>query len=121
MDKAQALNAFWSSFGLTAYDSMTVPDDAQLPYITYDTKTDSLDRPISISASLWYRSTSWADIERKAQEVAERLGVGGEVIKIEDGYLWLTRSTPFAQRMSDPDDSIRRILINTTAEFLTAY
>lgn len=34
----------------------------------------------------------------------------------------LKRGSPFAQRMSDPnDDMIRRIYINITAEFLTAY
>ena len=34
----------------------------------------------------------------------------------------LKRGSPFAQRMSDPnDDMIRSIYINITVEFLTAY
>ena len=40
MDKAQALHSFWSGFGLTAYDENTVPDGAQLPYITYEVEGD---------------------------------------------------------------------------------
>ena len=121
MDKAQALNTFWNSFGLPAYDSQTVPPDVTLPYITYETKTDSLDNSLMLTNSIWYRSTLWRDIEQKSEDVAERLGLGGEVVKIDDGYLWLTKGSPFAQRMSDPDDSIRRIVINVRAEFLTAY
>ena len=31
MDKFQAQQSFWSSFGLTAYDENTVPDDAEYP------------------------------------------------------------------------------------------
>lgn len=121
MDKAQALNSFWISFNLPAYDSQTVPPGATLPYITYDTKTDSIGNTISLNASLWYRSTSWTGVEEKASEIAEGIGYGGKVIKIDNGYLWLVKGTPFAQRMSDPDDSIRRVLLNVQAEFLTAY
>ena len=120
MDKDQALHSFWSGFGLPAYDSQTVPQDAQLPYITYETTTDSLGNALTLTNSLWYRSTSWVDISRKSSEIAQSLE-GGKVIKIDGGYLWLFKGTPFAQRMSDPDDSIRRIVINVQAEFLTAY
>ena len=120
MDKAQALNSFFNSFGLPAYDSQTVPIDAVLPYITYDTVTDSLNNKVSVRASLWYRSTSWREISEKAEEIAEHIGVGGDVVKLDAGYVWLTRGTPYAQRMSDPDDSIRRIVLNVQAEFLTA-
>lgn len=120
MDKAQALNTFWNSFNIPAYDSQTIPEDATLPYITYETATDSLDNRVTLTNSLWYRSTSWKDITEKADEIAERIGIGGEIIKIDNGYVWLMRGTPFAQRMSDPDDSIRRIVLNVQAEYLTA-
>ena len=67
MDKSQALHEFWSSFGLPAYASETVPDDATLPYITYDVSTDSLDYVINLNASLWYRSMKWEEISKKAE------------------------------------------------------
>lgn len=35
MNKAQAIQAFWESFGVPAYEESTVPDDAVMPYITY--------------------------------------------------------------------------------------
>ena len=123
MTKAQALHEFWASFGLPAYDENTVPIDAQIPRITYSVSTDSFENTLFLSANLWYKSTSWKEISEKAEEIAERIGVNGYTIKaIDNGYLWIVKGTPFAQRMSDPsDDSIRRIYINIIAEFLTAY
>lgn len=119
MNKEQALQSFWSSFGIPAYDETTVPDDAKMPHITYSVITDSLDNVVNLNASLWYYSTSWAEITRKKDEIAEYVGVGGKVIKLDNGYAWLCRGVPFAQRMVDTNDMVRRIYINIQAEFLT--
>lgn len=122
MDKAQAINYFWNSFNLPAYDESTVPQDAPMPRITYDVVTGSLEDILSMSASLWYKSNSWKDISLKATEIEKRLGLhGGEIIDLDDGKLWIVKGRPFSQRMTDPDDSIRRIYINVQAEFLTPY
>ena len=86
MNKEQALDTFWNSFGIPAYDSQTVPPDAVLPYITYQVTTDSFDNQVSLTNSIWYRSTSWKEISDKASEVAERLGIGGEIYGIDNGY-----------------------------------
>lgn len=121
MDKAQALHYFWSSFGLPAWDENTVPESATLPYITYETSTDSFENTISLSASIWYRSMSWTEISRKAEEIAAHIAnMYPQTIKIDNGRLYISKGTPFAQRMSDPDKNIRRILINIEVEFLTA-
>lgn len=121
MDKAQAIHNFWSGFGLPAYDENTVPDNAQTPYITYGTATDSIDRAITLSASLWYRSSSWADIQKKADEIDKFIvSMRPPTIELNDGRLYVTKGTPFAQRMGDPDDTtIKRIYINLMVEFLT--
>lgn len=123
MDKSQALYNFWSSFQLPAYDQLTVPDNAQMPYITYENITDSIGTPISLSASLWYHSTRWDEISVKAEEIAERIAkYGHNILKIDGGYIFITKASPFSQRMSDDSDSmIRRIFLNISAEFLTAY
>lgn len=124
MNKAQAIQEFWSGFGLTAWDSTTVPTGDRapdLPYITYNVTTDRLDSDIQLSGSVWYYSNSWREAELKVAEIAESLGVGGKVIKLDDGYLWLRIGYPFAQRLSDENDMIRRIYVTINAEFLTAY
>lgn len=123
-DKVQALYQFWSSFGLLAYDESSVPTGSaapSFPYVTYRVVTDNLGNEVGLTASLWYRSSSWVAISQKAEEIAKRLE-NLSPTRIDGGYMWLKRGSPFAQRMSDPnDDMIRRIYINITAEFLTAY
>ena len=119
LDKAQALNSFWSNFGLTAYDENTVPDGAQLPYITYEVATNSFDDgDVTLTASLWYFGRSWAEISQKADEIAQKIGFGGYTIKTDTGYLWIKRRTPFAQRMGDENENIRRILLSISAEYI---
>lgn len=120
MTKDEAIYSFYSGFSLPAYDENTVPEGSALPYITYSVSTDSIGNMVILSASLWYRSTSWAAIQDKADEIAADLGYGGKIIKIDNGYLWLVKGSPFAQRMSEPSDKmVRRIIININAEFLT--
>lgn len=122
MDKEQALHNFWNSFDIPAYDETTVPDEAAFPYITYSVSTDSLDNMVSLHANLWYKSTSWKAITAKAEAIAERVkGNGYELAAFDDGYIYLTGGTPFAQRIADPEADIKRIYINIEAEFLCAY
>lgn len=122
MDKAQAIHKLWSSFGLTAYDQNSVPENAVMPYITYGVMTGALNDVMTISGSLWYNSASWAEISRKADEIAQTIGSHGYYIdKVNGGYMWVTLGRPFAQRMTDTNDMVRRIYINLNAEFLTAY
>ena len=119
MDKSQAVHNFWSGFSIPAYDENSVPGDAALPYITYSVATDSLGNPVALTGSVWYKSTSWEAASRKADEIAEGIG-SHKVIALDNGYLYLTKGTPFTQRMPDPDDTIKRIYINIMAEYLTA-
>ena len=121
MTKAAAIYQFWNSFGLTAYEENTVPSDAAFPYITYQLVTDSFDREIPLSASLWYRSESWTGINAKTEEISQKISRGGKIISCDGGAIWLKRGQPFAQNMSDKsDDLIKRKYLNITAEFMTA-
>ena len=121
MTKAAAIYQFWSSFGLTAYEENTVPTDAAFPYITYQLVTDSFDREIPLTASIWYRSESWAGINAKSEEISQTISRGGKIIPCDSGSIWLKRGQPFAQSMGDEsDDLIKRKYLNITAEFMTA-
>ena len=118
MTSAEVLFDFWSSFDLPAYDETSVPAKTPLPYITYETADDAFGNEVALSASLWYRDTSWETITLKANEIKEAIGRGGRMLLTDSGAVWLKRGTPFAQRMSDSDDSVRRIVINYTVEFI---
>lgn len=122
MTKAAAIYQFWNSFGLTAYEENTVSDDAKFPYITYQLVTDSFDREVQVTASLWYRSESWTAINAKTEEISQKISRGGKIIPCDGGAIWLKRGQPFAQNMGDEsDDLIKRKYLNITAEFMTAY
>ena len=121
MTKAAAIYQFWSGFGLTAYEENAVPTDAAFPYITYQLVTDSFDREIPLTASLWYRSESWTAINAKTDEISQKISRGGKIISCDGGAIWLKRGQPFAQNMGDEsDDLIKRKYLNITAEFMTA-
>ena len=121
MTKAAAIYQFWSGFGLNAYEENTVPEDAVFPYITYQLVTDSFDREVAATASLWYRGESWTAINAKTEEIARFIGGGGCLIDCDGGFIWLKRGSPFAQNMGDEsDDLIKRKYINVTVEYMTA-
>ena len=116
-DKWTALNTLWNSFGLVAYDELTVPDGAVLPYITYSASVGDLGNMVYLTASLWYRSSSWTGISQKAEEISNAIG-GGIGVSYDNGRLWVTKASPFAQRMNDDSDpQIRRIVLQVTGEY----
>jgi len=120
-DKWQAIHAFWNSFGIPAYDETSVPGDAVMPYITYNAAVSEFESTVMLNASLWYNSTSWAAISQKADEIAQSInGYRLEPLK-DNQYLFLSKGTPFAQRLEDTNDRIRRIFINVMGEFFTRY
>ena len=124
MNKWEALQEFWSSFGWDAYDENSVDTGAlspSLPYITYAAQIGSFGQILSLTASLWDKSTSWKSVSDKADEIADEIGYAYKLAEIDGGYLYIAKGQPFAQRMSDPEDpEIKRIYIILNAEFLTA-
>ena len=121
MMKDSALYQFWASFGWDAYDELSIPDDVPLPYITYESATDTVGNVLTLSGTLWCRSDSWAEIEAKAQEISNKINPGFWSLACDGGYLWITPGSPFARRLVEPTDkTVRRIAIMINAEFLTA-
>lgn len=121
-DYAQALHQFWSSFEWPAYDSTTVPGKDSNPgdkRITYNVVQDEFLSDVSMAVSLWDRSYSWEDISKKSDEIYDAIGLGGVMLTYDDGHIWIRRGHPFAQRMSDTDDAIRRIYLSIEAEYIT--
>lgn len=119
MNKIQALHSFWSGFGLMAYDATSVPDEVQLPYITYEVSSGDFGMQLAQTANLWYRSASWAEITQKEMQIADFIGRGGVLVSYDDGAFWIRKGTPWSQRLSDEtDDTVRRIVLNVETEFI---
>ena len=130
MDKQQGLNQFWSQFGIPCFEETSVPDEIydettgkmiplEPPYITYQKILGSLDEPVYPTASLWTRNESWSEADRIMNAINNALKNGGQIIKIDEGRMWIVRGSPFAQAMSDEDRTIRRYFINLAVEFFT--
>jgi len=130
MDKAQALHLFWSSFKLpaiseeSAYDTVLMETlGIDFPYITYEFAATNFDGGAQmLNGSLWYRGRSWRDAEAKAKEICSFIGYGGFILRpVDGGYIriQIPANSIAYRRVSDPDDSIRRIIITISVEFMT--
>ena len=118
MTKQECYHAFWAGFTWKAYDETSVPGEAELPRITYDFMDSSFDDNVSLNASLWVRATGWREITNKANEIYEFIGRGGRILTYDGGAIWIKRGAPWAQRMADDDDTLRRIVLSVTVEFI---
>lgn len=120
MTKAGAMHAFWSSFGMPAYEESCVPPDAVMPYITYDFAADSFGGECSLTATIWYRSTSWTKANVKSEEIARGIGYSGKLLPCDGGKIWIRRGRPFERSLrEDSDSGVRRKVVNITAAYLT--
>lgn len=120
-DKFAAIQDFWGSFGMPAYDEYSVPsgDNApKFPYITYSLSYDKFDRPVSMVVNVWTRSSSWGAALRKFAEIEKTIGAGKYLI-CDGGAVLIRFGSPIMNRLGDDnDDLIRRLLINITAEYI---
>lgn len=122
MDRWEAQYQFWSSFGIPAYPEDAVPDrkDITFPYITYQPISGGFGAVMTQSASVWTRSTSWEEADKKADEIERYIRSMG-FPKIDGGrYRVFIPDSVFAQSMGDPnDDQIKRKLLSVQIEFMT--
>lgn len=119
MDKQQAYYTLWSQFGIPAYDELSVPDNATMPYITYQVIVDELDSMVAPTASVWYRGGSWEAIDTKLAEITNKVG-NMLPIRLNNGFMYVNKGTPWAQRMAEEADrNVRRYILNLNVEFLT--
>lgn len=121
MTKDAAIQSFFESFGLNAYPATSVPtgsDAPSFPYITYNAPTDSDLGRTAVSASVWYRTTNWTQLNSKVRQISESVG-SRKVLECDDGAIIVRKSTPFAQPLGDDSDNMikRKVL---TFEFLFA-
>ena len=134
MNKEQAYSEFWSGFGVLAFEENSVPDDktiqslidagvaeAKYPYIAYQVITDDLGHPVYPMASIYDRSTSWkraTDLKNEISEYIQNM----TTIKLDNGRMFITKGSPFAQQQLESEDmNIRRIILQLGVEFFTEF
>ena len=127
-NKTQALYGFWSGFRIPAIDEQSSYDTATMeqlgityPYITFESAVGEFGEEITLGADLYYRSSTWAEIESKAAEIADAIGYAGTLVPYDGGgAIWIKRGNPIYRRMgADNAFDIRRIHFDVTAAFLS--
>ena len=108
---AQALKSFFSGFGVPAYSETSVPDDIQLPYITYPIKEPEWRQPTSFYIVLWCRTKGYADALAKADQILAAIGEGAR-IPTNDGIVVIRPETPLFQEVKDVDNDTKALYIN---------
>ncbi len=125
MDNFAALQSFWESFDVDAYDERTYftkGDSPSYPHITYESASGTWSSEKLLSGYLWDKSNRWDWLKQKAEAIKHEIG-SGITMKVDDGVVWfkIPELTPFAQPVptGSEDDMVKRILLNVEVEFLT--
>ena len=120
MTKGAALQSFFDGI-MTSYAASAVPENATLPYLTYDCITSAWDGgEVGLTVNMWFRTTSEKEPDAAVDKLSKAIGLGGVQIPCDDGVIWLKRGSPWAQSLTDETDkTIKRRYINVTAEYLT--
>lgn len=120
MTKEAALQAFFEQF-LPSYAASAVPEDVELPYLTYELITSAWEEgEVGLTVNLWYYTTSEAAPNAKVREISSAIGMSGALVPCDDGAIWFKRGSPWAQSLTDSTDTrIKRRYLNVTAEYLT--
>lgn len=119
-DRKEALYKFWSSFNLPAYEETSVPEGAKMPYITFESSIGEFNAVLSLSASIWDRTTEGTTfIDRKADEIQRFIKNMG-CPKIEGGRFRAFTEGVYCQTKNDPEDRlIKRNVLTVFFEFMT--
>ena len=124
MTKNAVIQMFFSGYGLEAFPSSSVPtgsDAPDFPYVTYEPVVDSNLERVNVLASLWYRSTSWTDINAKVDEISVDIGTA-KTIECDNGAIIIRKGTPWAQPMAETSDNmIKRKILMFDFMFATTY
>ena len=118
-NKYQALYEFYNTFGIPAYEENSVPEDAELPYITYEIMTADLDMEnIAMSCQIYFKSNSLMKVNAITEKLYNALS-GGLKLKCDTGYIVLYRGRPFAQNRPSGDKTVKAKYINISADYIT--
>ena len=113
-----ALNTFWNSFEVPAYEVATIPEDVEMPYITYEGSVDNFGNEIATNVNLYYKGKSWKAITQKLDEIDDAISDGVYVNFGNKKSLLIRKANPFAQPVPEDDEQVRRYILNLTYEYI---
>ena len=110
LNTAAKLKMFFGGFNIPAYTLQSVPEDVELPYITYPLTEPEWNEQASFYCQVWYPKKRLQDLLTKADQIVAAVG---ECRKIDmpGGYLVIYPSTPLIQIMSDENSQSAYIML----------
>ena len=123
MTESAAIHDFFNGFGIPAYKSDNVPEDAVFPWLTYEMSTSAFESgEVSITVNLYYYGLSEKPANDKVEEISKSISRGGVILNCDNGVIWVKRGSPWCQHVRDDEDPyINRRYMNFTLEYLTFY
>lgn len=97
---AITLKTFVGSFGLPAYCANTVPDDVQLPYLTYPNVEPEWNQKTTFYIQGWFNATDNDTLITKADQILREVGTG-IILGMDEGSLVIYPENPSFQQMTE--------------------
>ena len=120
--RTAALQAWLEGFGMPAYAAQAVPDNAELPYLTYTPVAGAWgDGEQGVTVEAWRRTGSEAKANADAEAIGRALGLGGVMLPCDGGGLWVKRGSPFWQAADSGEPGVKRRYINLSIENITTF
>lgn len=120
--RTAALQAWLEGFGMPAYAAQAVPDNAELPYLTYTPVAGAWgDGEQGVTVETWRRTGSEARANADAEAIGRALGLGGVMLACDGGGLWVKRGSPFWQAVDSGEPGVKRRYINLSIENITTF
>ena len=76
INTAQTLKTFFGSFDLPAYTLESIPDEVELPYISFLLSEPDWDTQTDTYCQVWYPKNQLGDLLTKADQIAAAIGTG---------------------------------------------
>lgn len=105
-----ALYKFWTSFGLPVWLQDTVPEEAVLPYITFQAVSGEAMSATILTATAWFRMPEEGSVNVQIAAVLDQIAAAvpnsGTMLRVGNkGYLMLYRNSgTFQSYVQDEED-----------------
>ena len=110
LNTAAALKTFFSGFDLPAYTLESVPENVELPYITYPLTEPEWNEQANFYCQIWYRKNNLGALLAKADQIVAAIGTMKK-FALPYGWLVIYPSTPLVQILTDEDSQSAYIML----------
>ena len=115
---ATALYNFASSFGWDAYPENAVPNNAELPYITYTLQEYNFDEQGMLQMRLWQVNESYTEINQKVDMIEQDVR-NGKKLFTDSGIIYLYKGSPWCQYQPADEPNLKIAYLNFNSHYAT--